>query len=960
MKKFLLLFTLLAIFMPSLVSAEGLKSFTLKNGLTVFVWEDPSQTEVFGAITVRAGSVDDPAEFTGAAHYLEHLMFKGTERIGALNWEEEKPIYDQIIAKYDERAKETDPLKIKTLDEEINSLTIKQASISQQNEMENLLETIGGTGMNAGTSYDLTVYYNQFPTSQLEKWLELYSTRMIKPVFRSFQTELETVYEEYNMYQDSKSSRANHFLMENAFAGHPYGREIIGYGNHLKNPQLSKVIEFYNKWYTPQNMALILVGNLKTEEIANIVNRKFSRLPVAEDPQPIHYESTPIKGRKQVTGKVGQVPQVMLVYDGVAENNDDAIAIEVMCEVLSNSSQTGLLDKLTLDGDVMQAFAAGQLMADEGRILVSAIPGYDYNQRRFESFKNIEKVLTEQLKRLANGDFEDWLLESVKSNMIRNQIRTLESSNNKAMTLASAFASQIDINRILNYNELVAEITKDNIIATAKKYLTDDYLALYIEESKNGKVEKIEKPKLPETQNSPVSERSEYAKWFELLESGEVTMSNNSFDDVKISNINEKSKLFYYPNPENDIFTMTIKYGIGERELSKLGIATDLMNTAGVMAAYDPQEFRTALSQLNAELSYYSNDDYTVVEVEGDEKELKAICNLITRQILMPDLDLKQLNNVKGRYFQMRRIEEDDIDTQEDALNEYIFYKMKSSYIDRLSEEDILNLSISDLTGEFQKATDYAAEVHYVGKLPFEEVNDILSANLPLKAKELESKSPVDKPRETYKENTVYFVNNSNATQSKIYFYINSENYSPEIVPSLSAFNQYFSGGFSSLVMNEIRVKNSMAYTTYGIFRSPILLNSPFYFTGFIGTQADKTIDAISLYMNLIKDMPQYPDRINGIKMYMRQALMAQKPNFRYTSQTYEAQKRLGYTEPMEKTLVPKIDQLTFDDIVSFYEKQVKSKPMVIGIIGDPKSFNVSDLEKFGKVERLNISKLFK
>lgn len=948
--------------MPMMVSAEGLKSFTLKNGLTVYVWEDPSQVEVFGAITVRAGSVDDPAEFTGAAHYLEHLMFKGTERIGALDWEKEKPLYDGIIEKYDQRAKETDPLKRKALDEEINHLTTQQAAISQQNEMENLLESIGGTGMNAGTSYDLTVYYNKFPKFQLEKWLELYSTRMIKPVFRSFQTELETVYEEYNMYQDNKSSRANSFLMKNAFEGHPYEREIIGYGEHLKNPQLSKVIEFYNKWYTPQNMALILVGDLKAEEIANLINRKFSRLPVAEDPQPIHYESTPIKGRTQVVGKVGQVPQVMLVYNGVAENSEDAVVIEVLAEILSNSNQTGLLDKLALDGDVMQAFAASQLMADEGRILVSAIPAYDYNQRRFESFKNIEKLLTSELKKVSKGDFEEWLLESVKSNMIRNHIRTLESSENKAMTLASAFASQIDLNRILNYEELVAKISKEDIMDIASKYLGNDYRALYIEESKNEKAEKIDKPELPEKPNSPISEQSEYAKWFDLLESEEISMPKASFDDVKISQINEKSKLFYYPNPENDIFTMTIKYGIGEREMPKLGIATDLMNSAGVMAAYEPQEFRTALSQLNAELHYYSNDDYVIVEVEGDEKELKAICNLITRQILMPDLDLKQLDNVKGRTLQMRRIETSDIDTQEDALNEYIYYKSRSSYIDRLTNEEVIELTISELTGEFQKATDYAAEVHYVGQMPFDEVNALLSANLPLKAEELASKSPEEKPREKYTQNTIYVVsNNSDATQSKVYFYLNGgELFTPETAPYISAFNQYFSGGFSSLVMNEIRVKNSMAYSTYGIFRTPVLQNAPFYFSGFIGTQADKTVDAISLYMNLVNNMPLHTERMDGIKQYMRQALMTQRPNFRYTSQTYEAQKRLGFTEPSAQSYIPTIDKMKFEDIVSFYEKNMKNQPMVIGIIGDSKMFDVKKLEQFGKVERLNVSKLFK
>ena len=119
---------------------------------------------------------------------------------------------------------------------------------------------MGGQGLNASTGYDQTEYHNSFPPSQLEKWLEIYSERLIDPVFRGFQTELEAVYEEYNMYNDDRGSRMREFIYEQAFGDHPYARPIIGLPEHLKNPQLSKLIDFYNTWYGPQNMSIILVG----------------------------------------------------------------------------------------------------------------------------------------------------------------------------------------------------------------------------------------------------------------------------------------------------------------------------------------------------------------------------------------------------------------------------------------------------------------------------------------------------------------------------------------------------------------------------------------------------------------------------------------------------------------------------------------------------------------------------
>ena len=161
----LLAFALLAL--PSF--GQGLKAFKLKNGLSVYIWEDNTKSDVYGIVACRTGSVNDPAEYTGLAHYLEHVMFKGTDKIGALDWEKEKPIYEQIIAKYDEMAEETDPLKKEAIGKEINDLTVEEGKISVSNEFMNLIESMGGKGLNAGTSYDVTysVLFRQDFTQRL-------------------------------------------------------------------------------------------------------------------------------------------------------------------------------------------------------------------------------------------------------------------------------------------------------------------------------------------------------------------------------------------------------------------------------------------------------------------------------------------------------------------------------------------------------------------------------------------------------------------------------------------------------------------------------------------------------------------------------------------------------------------------------------------------------------------------
>ena len=274
--------------------AQGLKAFQLRNGMSVFVWEDSTKTDVLGQVVVRTGSVNDPEQYTGLAHYLEHVLFKGTQKIGALDWEKEKPLYEQIIAKYDEMAEETDLLKKEAISKEINELSIEAGKVSVSNEFSELIEGMGGTGLNAGTSWDYTVYYNTFPPYQINKWLEIASERFVNPVFRTFQSELETVYEEYNRGNDNPSNRTQKFMLEKAFPGHPYSRSIIGLGEHLKNPRLSQLIKYYQDWYVPENMALILVGNVNTQKIMGRIAAAFGKLRPQTIPERKIYPEVPI------------------------------------------------------------------------------------------------------------------------------------------------------------------------------------------------------------------------------------------------------------------------------------------------------------------------------------------------------------------------------------------------------------------------------------------------------------------------------------------------------------------------------------------------------------------------------------------------------------------------------------------------------------------------------------------
>lgn len=937
---------------------DNFETYQLSNGATVFLWEDSNQPDVTGTVLFKVGAVNEPAEFSGLAHYLEHVLFKGTEKIGSLDWEKEKPLYESIIKKYDELAEITDENKRAEIEQEINTLSLEAAQYALSNEFSNLVEGMGGEGMNAGTSYDMTLYHNNFPAYQMEKWLDLYSERLINPVFRAFQAELENVFEEFNMYQDNRNTHVNNFLMENIYKGHPYERSIIGSAEHLKKPRLSKLIEFYNTWYVPENMAIILVGNFDKEQAKPLIEKKFGRIPAKKSPERAVYPETDFSKNQKLTAKLAYNPQVIWAFEGVNRGHEDEFALGFCIDLLSNSMQTGMLDKLMLDGDVLATQALLNSRRDRGRILVLAVPYYDINQQMYESDRTTERYVMAVIDKIKKGDIEDWLIQSVKDYQKQQLKLIAETPDAKTSIIQEIFVYDLPHDYYISLEQKINDITKEDIQRIAAKYFNANNITVSIQEGTPKKT-KLKKPDIKPIEQ-PKGKISEYAQYIQSIPVTPLPEVYNDFSDVQTLKMYDGITLYRTENKMNDLFTLTIKYGVGTQKMPKLEYAAPLMNSAGIMPDISAQDLRRQFSQLNGQCTYSVTDDYLYVKITGEEKNLKEICLLMMRQVLMPKLDDKQANRIKGAEFSGRMTEKSDSKIMADALVNYALYKNKSEYLDRMSLTDIFDLSISNLTGEILRATNYEASIHYVGKLPIEEVNSILKESLPLKEGVVPSESPFVKERVVYSKPTIYFMNDREAQQTQIHFYIEGPEYKIEDDVAYMAFNQYFSGGFNGLVMEEIRENNSMAYDTYGFMSRPLLQNKNTYFIGYIGTQPDKVADAVNLYLKLLQDMPEYPERIDNIKTYLKQSALTNKPSFRNKSAVFERWTKLGYKEDPSKLNMPAIEQLQFSQITDFYNKHIKGKPVVIVITGDQKLIDLKKLEQtVGKVTKVSPNSIF-
>lgn len=932
---------------------EGLSEYKLDNGLTVLLWEDHDQPDVTGYVVVRAGSVDEPVEYTGLAHYLEHMLFKGTQRIGAIDWEKEKPMYDSIIALYDQYAETADEKLRAQLATQINEVSMREAKISSTEDFFNMMDLIGAEGVNAYTSYDVTCYHNSFPAVEMYRWLTLFSDRLINPVFRTFQAELENVFEEYNMYANEPSSQVSNKLFEEIYAGSPYERNVIGKPEHLKNPRLSKLIEFYNTWYVPNNMALVLVGDFDTETAKPVIAKTFGRLQPKELPVRPTYQDPAMTGTKHY--KMGYNPQIAWVFQGVKEGDVDADALGFVVALLSNG-QTGLLDKLNINGDVQGVEAYNDTRRNTGRIIIEAIPYYDANQQMFESDKATQNIVFAEVNKLTRGEISDELIASVKRMYDQSFKLAAEHSSSKMGQLVDCFTYGKPIDDIFTANARIQALTKDEIVRVAKKYLGASYMTLSFDEG-TVKAKTLPKPKIKPL--DPVKDaHTAYSEEFAKLPKGELKQTFNDFADVTLSSLGENVKLHYTPNTKNNIFSLTLRYGAGEHKLPLLPWATALMNHAGVLPKTEGKDFQMQLSKLGASVSYACSDSYFTISVSGEDENLGEVMNLINRQILMPYLDDKQLDNLKGSEFFSRYTRQKRTAVQKSALMQYAMYGDKSDYLDEVPFADVWALNGGKVQSLVASARTYALDVFYCGTLSQEQ----LVSHLPLTEGMQPSKSPVVKERVSYDKPTILFLPNTNVQQADLYFYINGKPYDIAQDVVTDAFNQYFSGGFTGLVLNEIRVKRSMAYSAYGIVSTPVLPGKDTYFIGYVGTQSDKVADAVNVYMDLLNGMPNDPGKMEALRASLKQAQQTAKPSMRSKAYTYEYWTRLGYTDDPARVNVSKVNNLQYSDIETFYKENIQGKPVTVVLMGDPKKIDVKAIEaKVGcKVTKLTPSKLFK
>ncbi|MBR6182262.1 MAG: insulinase family protein [Prevotella sp.] len=933
------------------------KELSLSNGMTVWLNEDHTQPKVFGAVVVNAGAKDCPN--TGIAHYFEHIMFKGTDEIGTVDYAAEKPWLDSIAAAYDRLAATKDEAQRTAIQKDINRLSQKAGEYAIPNEFNSLISRYGGSELNAGTSYDFTYYHNFFTPQYIEQWCRLNSDRLINPVFRLFQGELETVYEEKNMGSDELLTTVREKLMGELFGTQPYAYPVIGSTENLKNPKQSEMREFYSKYYVGCNMGIVLCGDFDSESVMPLLESTFGRIPKGVKPTRVKSTLPDITSERTVELKI-PIPLVSveaLAFKCPTDFEKDANALQLAAGILSNG-KAGMLDSLMNEGNLMAAVALPIALNDAGVFALLVIPNL------LSKTDKAEAACLAQFRRVANGDFSDEVFNIQKQEAYREAFRELETIEDRAMKMVMVMSTGHGWQEYIAKVNAINSLTKQDVIAAAKHYFDGSFVRF------KKKYGSYEKDKLTQPGYTPVKPKnrdaeSEYAKRLAQIPAAKAEPRLLDFEnDAVTTPLGGQATLYTVKNPVNDLFTLTVKYNKGEKADPRLSYSSMLLNNIGT-DSLTRQQLGVALQALGADMTFSSSNASFEMEVTGVDKNFEPTMQLVKHFLSHMESNDKAIKKIKDAA---KSDEKSLTEENSDAFKALLYKVMngnESANLHRMTYKEVKKMKGQELIDAFKAVFSNACTIVYSGTLDNQVVEDAVRSTIPVEL----SKTPfVDysSPILTYDKPMVYVFDMPKSRQTLFFTYdpLKPLPTKESRIPA-KMLDEYFGGGMSSIMFQEVREFRSMAYSTgSNLFaRSRKLApNSPLAMVSMVGTQGDKTMDAIALVDSLLDDMPILNKGFETARHECINSIYNDFPSFRDIGKEIAQERLIGYASDPNEGTAALFEDATMEDMIKFYEANIKnnSNHRVLGIVGSKKKLNLKELAKYGTVVIVKEKDLFR
>ena len=929
--------------------------YTLDNGLKVYMSVNKDEPMVQTYIAVKVGGKNDPAQNTGLAHYFEHLMFKGTEQFGTIDYQQEKLLLDQIEAEFERYGSKTDDAERRSIYKIIDSLSFEASKLAIPNEYDKLMAAIGSKGTNAYTSYDQTVYIENIPSNQVESWAKIQADRFENNVIRLFHTELETVYEEKNMSLTSDDEKSLNTMLSELFKNHPYGSQtILGTQEHLKNPSITKIKNYHDKWYVPNNIAICLAGDFDPDKMIKTIDNYFGAWKRNPDLKSLEFEpETPIEQPvvKEVYGL--ESPNVMIAWRAPKANDPQNETLNILQSIMTNG-KAGLIDlNISQKQKLLYAGAMFYSLADYSVFILMGAP------KEGQSLDQVRDILLAELDNLKKGNFNDELLSSIINNRKLSEMRRLESNSGRANMFVSSFVNDIPWERAVNQINYLSQVTKDGVVKLANELFTNNnYVEVRKIQQKDPNEIKISKPEITPI----VTNRDSVSRFMLDIQAAAVVPIEPVFVNFSkdMSKLQAKSglELLYKKNELNGIFNLSFIFDFGTNDNKMIGVATNYLSYLGT-SSKSREEIQQKFYDLACNFSVSASSEKTYISVSGLAENMEEALKLAEEILADAQPNPNVLVELRRDILKDREDSKQNQSANFSVLQQYALYGANSPARNILSQKELNTLKDAQLIDVIKSLLTINHEILYYGPESEENIVNIINNNHNI-ASVLTNVEKGDRHKiqltkgnnvllAPYDAGQIYMMSVSNR----------GEKFDPELAPIIRLYNQYFGGGMNSIVFQEMREARGLAYSARAQLSSPSRLEDPYFMMTYIATQNDKMIDAITAFDDIINDMPVSENAFNIAKNSLIDNIRTTRVTKSSVLNRYLSMRELGLDYDINEKIFNGVQTITMEDLIAFQKKWVRDREYTIAVLGREKDLDIKSLGSHGTIKRLTTKEIF-
>jgi len=928
--------------------------YTLKNGLKVYLSVNKEEPRIQTYIAVRTGSKNDPAETTGLAHYLEHLMFKGTDKFGVTDPAAEKPLLDDIEARYERYRQLTDAEERRVAYHEIDSVSQLAAQYFIPNEYDKLMSAIGAEGTNAYTSNDVTCYTENIPSNELENWARIQADRFQHMTIRGFHTELEAVYEEYNIHLSSDVDKVLNALNAKLFPNHPYGTQTtIGTQEHLKNPSISNIKAYFKKWYVPNNVAICMAGDFDPDEVVATLEKYFGEWQPGDDVEQPTFPELPALTAPADTSVVGLEQEMLWMgwrFDRASSLQIDTLQV---IESMLNNGTAGLIDlDINQQMKMLQAGGGVMPMMEHSLFILMGLP------RASQTLDEVRQLLLDEVEKLKTGDFPDDLLPSVVNNLKLQYYNSLESNQARANMFVQAFVNGTPWEQDVKALDRISGITKEQIVNFAKQHFTDGYACVSKLQGTDETQKKIDKPQI-----TPIpTNRDLVSDFVTEIQQTKVAPIQPVFVDFKrdltFGDIKSQLPYVYVQNKENGRFTLELRYDFGEESDVRYSYAAEYLDYLGT-DKLTPEQVKQQFYKLACTYNINVGARTITVSLNGLGESMPEALGLLEDLLQNAKAD----STAYAKYIDiLEKAREDAKTSQQQNFQCLVSYGLYGPYNPRrniMTTQQLKETNPQELLDLLKNLSQYQHTVLYYGPLSDKELADVISTKHQTPTELLPA--PEGKPYtlESTPENEVLLAPYDAKNIYMRMLHNEQRPWNPQEAPVQALFNEYYGGGMNTIVFQELREARGLAYNAYAAYMQPEYKGEPEYFFTHIITQNDKMMDCVRQFRQILDTIPESKAAFKVARKALRKRLQSQRTTKFGLINAWIVARDKGIDYDENEVIYNALPELKLEDIVSFEQQQMAHKPYRYIILGNESDLDMEALKQLGTIKRVSTQEIF-